>query len=280
MPPLLTSTGEGAFSQVFLVRRISDSQEYALKKVSPHINSTQVKMMNLSEKEKQNALNEVRLLASIDDPNVIAYKEAFIDDNQLCLVMEHADGGDLLSKVTEHAKRGTLFKETEIWNYLAQMISGLKALHSKNVYHRDIKCANIFVNRQGIIKLGDFNVSKVIHRGGLAYTQTGTPYYASPEVWKDKPYDWRSDIWSLGCVIYELCALKPPFRAADMKGLYRKVVYGEYLPIPQLYSGELGSVIRSMLQVNHKLRPSCEELLSAHQVIKNVNDKNVMDILR
>ena len=90
------------------------------------------------------------------------------------------------------------------------MVKGLQSLHELNIVHRDIKSANLFISKNGMLKLGDMNVSKVAKRGFLS-TQTGTPYYASPEVWKDKPYDVKSDIWSLGCVLYELCALAPPF---------------------------------------------------------------------
>ena len=105
------------------------------------------------------------------------------------------------------------------------------------IVHRDLKCANVFISEK-IFKLGDLNVSKVAKRG-LVYTQTGTPYYASPEVWRDEPYDMRSDIWSLGCVIYEMASLKPPFRAPDMQGLYRKVQKGTFDPIPKTYSKDL-----------------------------------------
>jgi NIMA (never in mitosis gene a)-related kinase len=93
------------------------------------------------------------------------------------------------------------------------MVHGLKALHDKSVLHRDLKCANIFLNKDGTVKMGDLNVSKVAKFGGLLFTQTGTPYYASPEVWKDQPYDLKSDIWSLGCVLYETTTLQPPFTA-------------------------------------------------------------------
>jgi NIMA (never in mitosis gene a)-related kinase len=114
--------------------------------------------------------------------------------------------------------------------------------------HRDLKCANVFLNSDGECKLGDFNVSKVM-KGGFLSTQTGTPYYASPEIWKDRPYDAKSDIWSLGCIIYEICALKPPFRAQDMGGLYKRVTEGNFSPIPARYSSELSHVIKQMLQV-------------------------------
>lgn len=125
--------------------------------------------------------------------------------------MEFADGGDLYQKIVEHTKKGTLFTERELWQMFGQMVSGLKALHDKSILHRDLKCANLFLTRDGKIKLGDLNVSKVAKCGGLLFTQTGTPYYASPEVWKDQPYDNKSDIWSLGCLLYEMITLKPPF---------------------------------------------------------------------
>ena len=104
---------------------------------------------------------------------------------------------------------------------------GIKSLHDKKILHRDLKCANIFITKDNTYKLGDLNVSKVLKQG-LAYTQTGTPYYASPEVWMDKPYNAKSDIWSLGCVVYEMAALRPPFQASDLQSLYKKVKAGKF----------------------------------------------------
>ena len=136
------------------------------------------------------------------------------------------------------------------------MVLGLQCLHKKKIIHRDIKCANVFLTKDGLAKLGDLNVSKVAKKG-LLYTQTGTPYYASPEVWKDQPYDSKSDIWSLGCVIYEMTTLKPPFRANDMNGLYKKVIKGAYPEIPKKYTEDLSQVTQKLLSVEAKLRPSC-----------------------
>jgi NIMA (never in mitosis gene a)-related kinase len=109
-------------------------------------------------------------------------------------------------------------------------------------------------------KLGDLNVSKIVKKG-LSYTQTGTPYYASPEVWRDMPYDSKSDIWSLGCVLYEMCALVPPFRADDMQGLYKKVIKGKYPRIPEHFSQEMATVIKFMLQTSPSYRPNCDQIL-------------------
>jgi len=141
------------------------------------------------------------------------------------------------------------------------MVRGLKALHTLRILHRDIKTANIFLSdERQTVKLGDMNVSKVAKKGMLS-TQTGTPYYASPEVWRDLPYDHKSDIWSLGCVLYEIIALKPPFRAETMEGLFKKVLAGKYPRIPSVFSSDLARVVKSLLQVQPHLRPSCDKIL-------------------
>jgi len=148
---------------------------------------------------------------------------------------------------------------------------GLRALHDINIFHRDLKSANIFLNKNGEAKLGDMNVSKVAKKG-LLYTQTGTPYYASPEVWRDQPYDSKSDIWSLGCVFYESVTLKPPFRADDMAGLYKKVLRGVYPKIPQHFSKELNQTIKQLLNVDPAARPSCEQILQM-PIIKKMSTR-------
>lgn len=106
------------------------------------------------------------------------------------------------------------------------------------------------------------NVSKVANNRGLNYTQTGTPYYASPEIWQDKPYDVKSDVWSLGCVLYEMICLKPPFQAEDMQNLYKKVVRGKFNKIPSNYSNDLWLIVQSLLQVNPLNRPDSKTLMN------------------
>ena len=259
---ILSKLGEGAYSTVFKVKRIIDNQIYALKKV---------KLLNLSEKEKENSLNEVRILASVKSNFVVSYKEAFFDekDNTLCIVMEFADRGDLYQQIVAHKKTAKFFEESDIWRIFIQLVKGLKALHDLKILHRDMKSANVFLFSNGCAKLGDLNVSKVARRG-LGYTQTGTPYYASPEVWKDKPYDHKSDVWSLGCVLYEMITLRPPFRAKDMEGLFNKVCKGQFSRIPDRFSDDLFKIVQYLLQVNSIQRPSCEQILQHPIVLKRI----------
>ncbi len=269
---ILDKIGEGAFSSVYKVKRKEDGLIYALKKI---------KFLKLKEKEKLNSLNEIRILSSINSQNVISYKEAFFDekDSTLNIIMEYADKGDLFKLISEYKKKKDHFEESEVWDALIQLLNGLKALHDLNILHRDLKSANVFLFSNGLAKLGDLNVSKVT-RKGLGYTQTGTPYYASPEVWKNQAYDSKSDIWSLGCVIYEMCKLIPPFQAKSMDELYKKIVRGFYPQIPSRYSDDLKEIIKIMIQTEVGARPSCDELLKMTIIQKKTEmiNKNLIEL--
>jgi len=170
--------------------------------------------------------------------------------------MEFANDGDLFQKITMHKQNGTDFEVEKVWSVFIQMVMGLKALHGLQILHRDLKSANVFLFQDSVAKLGDLNVSKITKKG-LGYTQTGTPYYASPEVWRDKPYDIKSDMWSLGCVLYEMITLKLPFVAEDMDALYRRVQKGTYQKITNPLFQDLAFVIKNLLQISPKLRPTC-----------------------
>ena len=265
---IIEKLGEGAYSTVFKVKRKIDNQIYALKKV---------KLSNLKEKEKINSLNEVRILASVKNKYVISYKEAFFDekDGTLGIIMEFADNGDLYQKIIEHKQKKSFFEESDIWRIFIQLVKGLKSLHDLNILHRDLKSANVFLFKDGHAKLGDLNVSKVAKRG-LGYTQTGTPYYASPEVWKDLPYDNKSDIWSLGCVLYEMTTLHPPFRAKNMEELYKKVLSGNVSKLPSNYSDDLYEIVQLLIQVNSNKRPTCNDILNNTLVKKRIEYFNSM----
>jgi NIMA (never in mitosis gene a)-related kinase len=154
---------------------------------------------------------------------------------------------------------------------MVHIANGLKSLHNKKILHRDLKGANIFITADGKYKIGDLNVSKVI-KYDCAKTQTGTPYYASPEVWKDQPYGTKSDMWSLGCVLYEMAAQKPPFTAPDIQTLYKKICNGSFIRIPPEYSNELVSIISLLLKVNPSDRPSAGALLNNPIVQEHYED--------
>ena len=264
--------GKGSFGSVYLVTRKKDKKIYAIKTVI---------LEKLNKKEQENSVNEVRILASVNHPNVIGYKEAFWNDKEssLNIVMEYADDGDLQTKIQKMRKEGGMFTENIIWSYSIQMIEGLKALHDKKIMHRDLKSANIFLVKENHqCKLGDMNVSKVI-KDKVLLTQTGTPYYASPEVWNDSPYSYKSDLWSIGCVIYELCALHPPFNGKDLDELYVNVCKGKVERINKIYSDDLWKMILMLLQVDVKKRVDCDSFLNSKLIMRKKKEMKEFNYL-
>ena len=265
--------GKGAFGSVCLVTRKEDQKVYAMKSIN---------IGKLDFQEKEAALNEVRILASLNHPNIIGYKDAFYDENSrtLNIIMEYADEGDISHKIQENLKRRLRFEESTIWEWIIQLLKGLKYLHDNKIMHRDLKCANIFLMKNGLLKIGDLNVSKIVKNNGhaLARTQTGTPFYLAPEIWKDLPYDYKCDIWSVGCIIYELCTSRPPFRGTSLKELGRNVLNGYYLPING-FSNDIKNIIAQMLIVDPKRRASADELLNSDIIqrrIKNLGNINII----
>ena len=256
--------GTGSFGSVYIVKRKENQKIYAMKRV---------KLINLGEKEKQNSFNEVRLLASFSHPNIIGYKEAFFDEKSstLNIVMEYADDGDLSSKIKDNIKKHLQFDENTIWSILIQILEGLNYLHKSRIIHRDLKSANIFLTKKGIVKIGDLNVS-IIAKKNLAVTQTGTPYYAAPEVWEHESYNNKCDLWSVGCITYEMACLRVPFRGTSIHQLYLNIMKGKYEEIPNVYSNDLKNIIRLILCLDPVKRPSAEDLLNNDTIKRKIKE--------
>ncbi|NWQ65155.1 NEK3 kinase, partial [Neopipo cinnamomea] len=248
---VLKALGEGSFGRVLLVHhRISD-QKYAMKEIRLPMSSSGV----------ENSRKEAVLLAKMKHPNIVAYKESFEADGHLYIVMEYCDDGDLMQKIKH--QRGNLFPEDMILHWFVQICLAVKHIHDKRVLHRDIKSKNIFLTQNGKVKLGDFGSARLLaHPMSYACTYVGTPYYVPPEIWESMPYNNKSDIWSLGCILYELCTLKHPFQANSWKHLILKICKGSYSPLPSHYSYELHYLIKQMFKRNPQDRPSASTILS------------------
>lgn len=176
--------------------------------------------------------------------------------------MDYADGGDLYTKINERKKLGSLWPENFILDLFVQICLALKHVHDRRILHRDLKTQNIFLTSKGEVKMGDFGISRVLqHTYDCARTAIGTPYYLSPEICQDQPYNQRSDIWSLGCMLYEIVTLNHAFDATSMKGLVMKILRGNYPPISKTYSKELGDLIASLLKKNPEERPTINQVL-------------------
>lgn len=213
-------------------------------------------------KERKAAEHEVSVLTRLKHPNIVQYVEAFWDGSTLCIVMAFCAGGDLAGRIEKAAKIRRRFDEKTILNWFVQLTLALDTLHDQRILHRDLKAQNVFLTGADVVKLGDFGIARVLSSSvDLASTVIGTPYYMSPELFERRPYASKSDIWALGCVLYEMMALRHPFDATSMQGLAAKVIRGSYTPPPNQYSTKLRAICDRMLNQNPRIRPSTRSIL-------------------
>ena len=262
--------GKGTFGRVFRAFDKEEKIEVAIKIVS-------IDKKNM--KEIKGALNEVRILASLNSKYIVNYQEAFVNPSQtqLWIVMEYMPGGDLAHMISLNKKKKTKLLEDDIWKYFLQILKGIRDLNTKNIIHRDIKPANIFLSKDlKILKIGDMNVSKVLKNENLTDTAIGTPYYLAPEIWNRELYDEKCDVFSLGCLIFELASLKHPFEANSSHELHSKVQNVITPNIPWDYSSELNTIVKKCMTKNPLDRPSAEELLQNAFVLEK-NEKFILE---
>ncbi|CAK6984292.1 serine/threonine-protein kinase Nek1-like, partial [Scomber scombrus] len=238
--------GKGGFGKAILVKSKKDGHQYVIK---------QINISDMSTEETQKAQQEVEVLSNMTHPNIVQYKESFEEGDCLYIVMNYCEGGDLSMKIK--SQEGKLFSEEQILDWFVQICLALKHIHDRNIIHRDIKPQNIFLTKDGTVQLGDFGVARVLNSTGeLATTGIGTELYLSPEICENKLYDNKSDIWALGCVLYELCSLKPAFEVDDLEQVRQKIISGSYPPVSDHYSQELCSLLAQLLKHDPTERPS------------------------
>jgi len=246
----IRTIGRGAYGTAVLYRKKDDDSLVVLKEIS---------MLDLSAAERQSSMNEVKVLSMLSHPNIVSYFDSFDEDGTLWIEMEYADGGTLTDYL---AKQDNDLEEREILIMFSQMVSAIKYCHDHNILHRDLKTQNIFLTQEYKVKLGDFGIAKIMttHNAGN-FTVIGTPYYISPEMCEGKPYDHKSDIWALGCILYEMANLVKTFDGTNLPALITKIVKGTFAPIKETYSPEFRLLIRDLLQKDPADRPLAQEIL-------------------
>lgn len=213
-------------------------------------------------------LAEIEVMARLESPYIVKYFDSFVQlEKKVNIVMEYCEHGDLHKLLkkrkdpTDESKHKYL-NENKVWNFFIQICLGLNYMHSNKILHRDLKTLNIFLTKDNKVKIGDLGVAKILDCfENFVTSKVGTPYYLSPEVCEDRPYNSKSDIWSLGCILYEICALKHPFEAKTQAALLLKIIRGKYESIPRIYSRQLQEIVHSCLIKDFKKRPTISSIL-------------------
>merc|ERR1719478_343522 len=215
-----------------------------------------------TKQEREDALKESQVLSSLQHPYIVKYRENFLEDGWLCIVMDFCEGGDLSDRIKKMRSQRKSFPEEQVLRWFTQAILALKYIHDMKILHRDLKSGNFFLSKSGNMKMGDFGIAKVLEcTAACAQTQIGTPYYLSPEICSGKPYSWGSDIWSMGCILFEMCARKVPFDAPDLKSLIKKITSGAPPEVPSEYSAGVRILCKQLLNRDPVARPSAANIL-------------------
>ena len=264
---IIKKIGEGSYAKIYKVKKDSSDKTYVLKNIP------------VSEEDyssMKEILNESSILSTCDNIYVVKYYDSFFYSGTFNIITEFCPYGDLFGYIKFYKERGSKIEEKIIWIIFIQLSLGLSYLHHKKILHRDIKTKNIFIKNNLTVKIGDFGIAKILNStSSYAHTFIGTPYYISPELCKDQPYNDKSDVWSLGCVLYELCTLNHPFEGGTQVEIYEKIMTQKFKAISPEYSLELKKMVDLLLEKDEKKRPKMKDILRMKCVIDRANKYNI-----
>jgi NIMA (never in mitosis gene a)-related kinase len=249
---MIREIGRGGYGRAILSECLDDHTLKVLKEVN---------LSDVTRIRKEALAREVRALKCLHHSNIIGYDSHHFEDGKLYIAMEYADDGDLRAHI--RARKGEKFSEEIIVDWFVQMCLALKYIHNRKIVHRDIKPENIFLTKAGIVKLGDFGLAAFLpFTNALLETSVGTPYYLSPELTQGSKYNHKSDIWALGCVLFEMCTLERAFSGISVRQITAAIQSGKNPRLPRSFSRELRVLFSMLLAHDPSKRPTADQILT------------------
>ena len=253
--------------KVYLAQKKDNQEKIIIKEIN---------LLQLDEKERDMAIQEGIILSKLKHPNIINCNEFHLENDKFDIIMEYAEGGDLFSKIKEEKNKNKYFEEKEIIEWFIEICEGVKYIHENEIIHRDLKPLNIFLTKNNKIKIGDFGIAKLLNYESKVKTMIGTKFYLSPEIMKNKDYDYKSNIWNLGIILYELTQLKHPFFDENIsnESMINNIGKENINFININYSERLLNLIKNILKVNPNERLDINKIiLECNTIKKNSNSK-------
>nr|XP_026486067.1 serine/threonine-protein kinase Nek8-like [Vanessa tameamea] len=259
---ILKTIGKGTYGNVYLCEMMKNNMLTIVKDIELNIKI---------QDHKQEIANEVKILSKMKHPNIIKFYECYYLDNHVMICMEYAISGNLAEYMYQRCPK--LIKQQEILFYFCQVLLGVSYIHKLQIIHRDLKAENILLTGSNgiIVKIGDFGISKMLASAKKTSTVIGTPYYLAPELCEGKPYDTKSDIWALGCLLYEMCTHRRAFESETLVGLVKAITCGSVHPVDlTVYDRGIQDLIDSMLSILPDKRPTIKDLMGKKIILEMI----------
>lgn len=262
--------GNGAYGEAYLCKERGQQNPTQQQMVV----AKTMNIPNMSNKELLYAQSEIQCLSSVRHTNIVRFIASECSEKQLVIVMEFADAGDLRRHIKTRGATKSYLSESEAMLLFLQIVMAVEHIHANSMLHRDLKTANVLISSSGLVKLADFGFSRRYEgtvSGQVAKTFCGTPYYLAPEIWANRRYSNKAEVWSLGVLLYELLSLNRPFTANSIKGLMEQVCAGKYPPLPNTYSRQAHDLVATLLNLDPARRPTTTEIFMIPYVAQQLD---------
>ena len=239
----------------------------------------QIDLSKITDKERAELENEININSLFNSRFILKIEDSYQNSKQLNIISEYFEGITLKDFLLhEHKKDRRFLKEEIIWKIFIQLSLAIYRIHIKNIIHRNIKTSTVFLDTKYNLKLTYFKDAYLLKsENDLCKEEIEPKNYMAPEIFKKEGYNTKSDIWSLGVILYEMCTFNKPFDDENQDNLFQKITNAKYASIGNKYSKELIALIDEMLRIKPEERISIKDIIHKYVFISRSKETNLFD---